>query len=83
MCEYISTLDYEEYITADVHRAFHNAVKNGMVEFITEVIKACPHVMISVDAKSRNLFMSSIVGKKRCSAFSMDWKQAEQDLFPS
>ncbi|KAG6763432.1 hypothetical protein POTOM_030847 [Populus tomentosa] len=39
-CEHISTLDYEEYDKAGVHGAFHNAVKNGMVEFIIEVIKA-------------------------------------------
>ncbi|KAL9365706.1 hypothetical protein Peur_043579 [Populus x canadensis] len=64
MCEYISTLDYEEYITADVHRAFHKAARNGMVEFITEVVKACPHVMTSADGNARNLFMSSIANRQ-------------------
>nr|XP_034909611.1 protein ACCELERATED CELL DEATH 6-like isoform X2 [Populus alba] len=64
MCEYISTLDYEQYLKADVHGAFHNAVRNGMVEFITEVIKACPHIMISGDDNSRNLFMSSIANRQ-------------------
>jgi hypothetical protein len=64
MCEYISTLDYEGHRQADVHGAFHNAVKNGMVEFITEVIKACPHLMISGDDNSRNLFMSSIANRQ-------------------
>uniref|UniRef100_A0A3N7GQV1 Uncharacterized protein n=1 Tax=Populus trichocarpa TaxID=3694 RepID=A0A3N7GQV1_POPTR len=64
MCEYISTLDYEEYIKADVHRAFHKAARNGMVEFITEVVKACPHVMTSADGNARNLFMSSIANRQ-------------------
>ncbi|KAG6763594.1 hypothetical protein POTOM_031020 [Populus tomentosa] len=67
MCEYISNLDYEQYNKADVHvhGAFHNAVKNGMVEFIIEVIKACPQLMISVDDEySRNLFMSSIANRQ-------------------
>jgi hypothetical protein len=64
MCEYISTLDSEEYIMADVHRAFHNAVENGMVEFITEVIKACPYVMIGLDGNGRNLFMSAIANRQ-------------------
>jgi len=64
MCEYISTLDYEENIKADVHRAFHKAARNGMVEFITEVVKACPHVMTSADGNARNLFMSSIANRQ-------------------
>jgi len=64
MCEFISTLDYEESLKADIHGAFHKAVKNGMVEFITEVIKACPHLMISVDANGRHLFMSSIANRQ-------------------
>ncbi|KAJ6901656.1 hypothetical protein NC651_019430 [Populus alba x Populus x berolinensis] len=64
MCEYISTLDFEEYVKADVHGAFHNAVKNGMVECITEVIKACPQLMMSGDVNSRNLFMSSIANRQ-------------------
>ncbi|KAL3581283.1 hypothetical protein D5086_015615, partial [Populus alba] len=66
MCEYISTLDYEEYLKAGVHvyGALHNAVENGMVEFITEVIKACPHLMISGDDNKRNLFMSSIANRQ-------------------
>ena len=64
MCEYISTLDYEEYDKADVYGAFHNAVKNGMVEFIIEVIKACPHVMESGDGNRRNLFLSSIANRQ-------------------
>ena len=64
MCEYISTLDYEGYREADVHGAFHNAVKNGMVEFIIEVIKARPHLMVSGDHNLRNLFMSSIASRQ-------------------
>uniref|UniRef100_A0A3N7G5Q2 Uncharacterized protein n=1 Tax=Populus trichocarpa TaxID=3694 RepID=A0A3N7G5Q2_POPTR len=64
MCEHISTLDYEEYLKADVDGAFHSAVENGMVEFIIEVVKACPHAMISVDGNGRNLFMSSIANRQ-------------------
>ncbi|KAL9365705.1 hypothetical protein Peur_043578 [Populus x canadensis] len=64
MCEYISTLDYEAYDKADVHGAFHNAVENGMVGFISEVIKACPHLMISVDGNRRSLFLSSIANRQ-------------------
>ncbi|KAJ6317345.1 hypothetical protein OIU76_012977 [Salix suchowensis] len=64
MCEYISTLDYEEQLKASVHAAFHSAVKNGTVEFIMEMIKACPHVIICTDENSRTLFMSSIANRQ-------------------
>ncbi|KAJ6428791.1 hypothetical protein OIU84_020453 [Salix udensis] len=64
MCEYISTLDYEEQLKASVPAAFHSAVKNGTVEFIMEMIKACPHVIICTDENSRTLFMSSIANRQ-------------------
>ena len=64
MCEYISTLDYEEYLKADVNGAFHNAVKNGVVEFIIEVIKVFPHLMSMADKDFRNVFMSSIANRQ-------------------
>ncbi|KAG6763431.1 hypothetical protein POTOM_030846 [Populus tomentosa] len=64
MCEYISTLDYEGYREADVEGAFHSAVENGMVEFITEVVKACPHVMENADDNGRNMFLSSIANRQ-------------------
>nr|TKR66366.1 uncharacterized protein D5086_0000310560 [Populus alba] len=76
MCAHILTLGYEEYNNADVHvyGAFHNAVKNGMVEFITEMIKACPHLMISVDGRnSRHLIMSSIAKPARKSVQPFLW----------
>ncbi|KAJ6323127.1 hypothetical protein OIU77_012877 [Salix suchowensis] len=62
MCEHVSDLDYEGFLEADIMEAFHDAVKNGMVEFVIEVIKACPHLMICEDDNdnSRNLFLSSI-----------------------
>ncbi|KAJ6428789.1 hypothetical protein OIU84_020452 [Salix udensis] len=65
MCEHVSNLDCKELWEADIYRAFHVAVKNGMVEFVVEVIKACPHVMISFDDSSRNLFMSSIANRQQ------------------
>ena len=64
MCEYISTLDYEEQLKASIHASFHSAVKNGTVEFIMEMIKACPHVIICTDENSRTLFMSSIANRQ-------------------
>ncbi|KAI5578297.1 hypothetical protein BDE02_08G019400 [Populus trichocarpa] len=64
MCEHISSLDYEEQLKASVHPAFHSAVKNGTLEFIMEMIKACPHVMICTDDNSRTLFMSSIANRQ-------------------
>ncbi|KAL9402823.1 hypothetical protein Peur_006672 [Populus x canadensis] len=64
MCEHISSLDYEEQLKAAVHPAFHSAVKNGTLEFIMEMIKACPHVMICTDDNSRTLFMSSIANRQ-------------------
>lgn len=74
MCKHISTLDSEKCRKAGVHGAFHNAVKNGMVEFIIEVIKVCPHLMTSVDDKSRNLFMSSIANRQE-KVFSLFYGQ--------
>jgi len=85
MCEYISTLDYEEYHKADVHvrGAFLNAVKKGMVEFITEVIKVRPHVMICTDGNLRNLFMSSIANRQE-KVFSLFYGlEAERARFVS
>ncbi|XP_073266961.1 uncharacterized protein [Populus alba] len=64
MCKHISTLDYEEYPKAGILGAFHNAVENDMVEFITEVIKHCPHVMFSGDDNSWDLFMYSIANRQ-------------------
>ena len=65
MCEHISTLHYKECNKADIEGALHNAVENGMVEFIIEVVRACPHLMVSVDDKySRHLFMSSIANRQ-------------------
>ncbi|KAJ6428779.1 hypothetical protein OIU84_020444 [Salix udensis] len=63
MCKYISNLDYEKLREADIPGAFHNAAKNGMVEFVIEVIKACPHVMMTKDDSSRNLFMSAVANR--------------------
>jgi hypothetical protein len=85
LCEYISTLDYEEYLKADVHvhGAFHKAVKKGMVEFIIEVIKARPHLMISLDGNLRHLFMSSIANRQE-KVFSLFYGlEAERALFVS
>uniref|UniRef100_A0A6N2M5E7 Uncharacterized protein n=1 Tax=Salix viminalis TaxID=40686 RepID=A0A6N2M5E7_SALVM len=40
----LTFLDYEEFLKANVCRAFHIAVNNGMVEFVIEVLKARPYV---------------------------------------
>ncbi|KAJ6428813.1 hypothetical protein OIU84_020464 [Salix udensis] len=63
MCKYISNLDYEELLEANIERAFECAVKEGMVEFIIELIKACPHLMNYSDDNLRNVFMSSIANR--------------------
>ncbi|KAJ6371742.1 hypothetical protein OIU77_002124 [Salix suchowensis] len=60
MCEHISKLDYEKLLEANIHGAFQRAVKEGIVEFIIELIKVCPHLMTTGDDNIRNLFMSSI-----------------------
>ncbi|KAJ6428796.1 hypothetical protein OIU84_020454 [Salix udensis] len=60
MCEHISKLDYEKLLEANIHGAFQRAIKEGIVEFIIELIKVCPHLMTTGDDNMRNLFMSSI-----------------------
>ncbi|KAB5544035.1 hypothetical protein DKX38_012147 [Salix brachista] len=64
MCEYISNLDFEGFREAGIYEALHHAVKNGMLEFVIEVIKVCPHVMNCKDDRSKILFMSSIVNRQ-------------------
>ncbi|KAB5544040.1 hypothetical protein DKX38_012152 [Salix brachista] len=60
MCEHLSKLDYEKLLEANIDDAFQQAVKEGMVEFIIELIKVCPQLMTDEDDNERNLFMSSI-----------------------
>ncbi|KAJ6420479.1 hypothetical protein OIU84_027922 [Salix udensis] len=60
MCEHISKLDYEKLLEANIYKAFQRAVEEGIVEFIIELIKVCPHLMTIGDDNIRNLFMSSI-----------------------
>ena len=64
MCEYMSNLDYEGFRKAGIHEALHHALKNGILEFVIEVIKVCPHVMNCKDEHSKILFMSSIVNRQ-------------------
>ncbi|KAG5239551.1 protein ACCELERATED CELL DEATH [Salix suchowensis] len=59
MCEYISNLDHEEILEAGIIGAFHAAVKHGMVEFVIEMIKACPHHTYRLG----NIFMSSVANR--------------------
>ncbi|KAJ6323144.1 hypothetical protein OIU77_012888 [Salix suchowensis] len=59
MCEYISNLDHEEILEAGIIGAFHAAVKHGMVEFVIELIKACPHHTYRLG----NIFMSSVANR--------------------
>ncbi|KAJ6428804.1 hypothetical protein OIU84_020459 [Salix udensis] len=64
MCEHVSELDFDKvFLQADIHKAFDCAVRNGIVEFIIEVIKSCPIMMMRKDDNSRNLFMSSIANR--------------------
>ncbi|KAI5578292.1 hypothetical protein POPTR_008G023400v4 [Populus trichocarpa] len=64
MVKHISTLDFEKYDECGLFRAFNNAVKNGIVEMIVEMVKVCPNLMHTFDKNGRVFLMSSVAHRQ-------------------
>ncbi|GKU94086.1 hypothetical protein SLEP1_g7620 [Rubroshorea leprosula] len=60
MCEHITILSRQESLAGQVYDAFFQATKNGMEEFVVEVLKARPHIMYSYDQNLRIAFMCAV-----------------------
>ncbi|GLU19388.1 hypothetical protein SLE2022_356430 [Rubroshorea leprosula] len=60
MCEHITILSRQESLAGQVYDAFFQATKNGMEEFVVEVLKARPHIVYSCDQNLRIAFMCAV-----------------------
>ncbi|KAJ8756304.1 hypothetical protein K2173_025116 [Erythroxylum novogranatense] len=60
MCSHISTKDFQDLPIGVVENALTEAVKNGIAEFVVELIKACPQRMYYTDMFGRNVIMAAI-----------------------
>ncbi|KAJ8763009.1 hypothetical protein K2173_023214 [Erythroxylum novogranatense] len=60
MCCYISTKELRDLPTGVVEDALAEAVKNGIVEFVVELIKAYPQRMYYTDIFGRHVIMAAI-----------------------
>ncbi|XVF17035.1 hypothetical protein REPUB_Repub10bG0082000 [Reevesia pubescens] len=56
ICRNVSNLEDELKLEAVVKKALFEAVKRGMVEFVTEIMKHYPEVIWFYDEKDRNIF---------------------------
>ncbi|KAH8502153.1 hypothetical protein H0E87_016791, partial [Populus deltoides] len=63
MVEHISTLDFEKYDEWGLFRAFNNAIKNGIVEMIVEMVKeSSRHVIYSENDFLKSLPRKLVIG---------------------
>ncbi|KAJ8900058.1 hypothetical protein K2173_024174 [Erythroxylum novogranatense] len=60
MCHRISFIKDTELPTGVVENGLTEAVKNGIFEFVVEIIKACPHRMYYADIFGRDMIMEAV-----------------------
>ncbi|CAI0626397.1 unnamed protein product, partial [Linum tenue] len=60
ICRHISWLDFGKLEGAGLYEAFHNAIKNGIVEFVKRAVKARSSLLYKYDKNGRNMFMSAV-----------------------
>ncbi|GLT78809.1 hypothetical protein SLA2020_503340 [Shorea laevis] len=60
MCKHITTLDRKECTSGQVFDAVFQATKNGMEEFVVEMLKARPHIIYRADKDQRSIFMFAV-----------------------
>ena len=65
MCEVLPGLNIEQLEEGKVIEAIFKAVKQGRVEFVTEVLKACPDlVWYAEKSTNRDLFMLAVLHRQ-------------------
>ncbi|KAL0007995.1 hypothetical protein SO802_009497 [Lithocarpus litseifolius] len=65
MCEVLPGLNFQQLENGKVFEAIIKAVKQGRVEFVTEILKACPSlVWCREKSTDRNLFMLAILHRQ-------------------
>ena len=57
VCKYTSSLEHAQLIQGQLHSAVFNAAKHGITEFIIEIFKANPDLIMLNDENARNIFM--------------------------
>ncbi|KAJ4838248.1 hypothetical protein Tsubulata_011318 [Turnera subulata] len=73
ICQQISTLPRAEFEKLGVYKAVFNAVKNGIVEFITEMIKHYPDIIWIEDELERGIFLYATLQRQE-KIFSLIYK---------
>ena len=62
MCEVLPGLNFQQLENGKVFEAMIRAVKQGRVEFVTEVLKACPGLVWCIEKSTgRNIFMLAVL----------------------
>ena len=65
MCQVLQGLNFQQLEEGKVIEAMIKAVKQGRVEFVTEILKACPDLVWCVEKSTgRNLFMLAVLHRQ-------------------
>ena len=65
MCEVLQGLNVQQLEKGKVIEAMIKAVKQGRVEFVTEILKACPDLVWCLEkSTNRNLFMFAVLHRQ-------------------
>ena len=65
MCQVLPDLNFQQLENGKVIEAMIKAVKEGRVEFVTEILKACPDLVCCVENSTyRDLFMVAILHRQ-------------------
>ncbi|XP_022740675.1 uncharacterized protein LOC111292517 [Durio zibethinus] len=73
ICREVSNLEDEHKLEALIKKALFEAVKHGMVEFVTEIMKHYPEVIWFYDEKDRNIFFVATAERQE-KIFSLIYK---------
>ena len=65
MCEVLPGLNFRQLRNGKVIEAMIEAVKQGGVEFVTEILKACPDLVWCIEKSTkRNIFMLAVLHRQ-------------------
>ncbi|XP_017970847.1 PREDICTED: ankyrin repeat-containing protein At3g12360 [Theobroma cacao] len=73
VCREVSTLEDENRVQSLVKKPLFDAVKNGLVEFVTDLMKHYPEVLWLYDDKERNIFFVAAAERQE-KIFSLIYK---------
>ena len=65
MCQVLPGLNFQQLENGKVFEAMIRAVKQGRVEFVTEILKACPDLVWCIEKSTkRNIFMLAVLHRQ-------------------